>query len=179
LGPLPLPFWVLSPSRETVFPPPFSGYLIQDVFETVFGLVSFLHRIQGLADSTKGQDRYPYLAYCSSETISLSSPLGRARGWFAGVSDLLESVGIQIDRLPPFRYSLDAPGHLLPTRHVLNKIIRDDIYRHLSRSLGLTLLVGYAQRWPFMLSISWSLGMDSSLDHSIHSATGYMLFAFL
>jgi hypothetical protein len=38
-------------------------------------------------------------------------------------------VGIQIDRLPPFRYSLDAPGHLLPTRQVLNKIIRDDIYR--------------------------------------------------
>jgi hypothetical protein len=97
--------------------------------ETVFGLVSFLHRIWGLADSAKGRDRYPYLAYCSSETIALSSPLGRARGWFAGVSDLLESVGIQIDRLPPFRYSLDAPGHLLPTRQVLNKIIRDDIYR--------------------------------------------------
>jgi hypothetical protein len=77
----------------------------------------------------KGRDRYPYLAYCSSETIALSSPLGRARGWFAGVSDLLESVGIQMDRLPPFRYSLDAPGHLLPTRQELNRIIRDDIYR--------------------------------------------------
>jgi hypothetical protein len=38
-------------------------------------------------------------------------------------------MGIQLDRLPPFRYSLDAPGHLLPTRQELNKIIRDDIYR--------------------------------------------------
>ena len=45
------------------------------------------------------------------------------------VSDLLELVGIKLDRLPPFRYSLDAPGHLLPTRHHLNKIIRDNIYK--------------------------------------------------
>ena len=97
--------------------------------ETVFRLVSFLHRIRSYADSRSGQDRYPYLAYCSSETIALSSPPGRARGWFAGVSDLFESVGIHIDRLPLFRYSLDAPGHLLPTRQKLNKIIRDDIYR--------------------------------------------------
>jgi hypothetical protein len=41
--------------------------------ETMFGLVSLLHRIRSLADSTKGRDRYPYLAYCSSETIALSS----------------------------------------------------------------------------------------------------------
>jgi hypothetical protein len=80
-------------------------------------------------DSMKGRDWYPYLAYCSFETISLSSSSGRAQCWFTGVSDLLESVGIQIDLLPLFRYSLDAPGHLLPTRQVLNKIIRDDIYR--------------------------------------------------
>jgi hypothetical protein len=37
---------------------------------------------------------YSYLAYSSSETIALSSPLGRDRGWFVGVSDILESVGI-------------------------------------------------------------------------------------
>ena len=34
--------------------------------ETVFRLVSFIHRIRGLADSSKGQDIYPYLAYCSA-----------------------------------------------------------------------------------------------------------------
>jgi len=34
-----------------------------------------------------------------------------------------------MDRLPTFRYSLDAPGHLLPTKQELNKIIRDNIYR--------------------------------------------------
>jgi hypothetical protein len=54
------------------------------------------------------------MAYCSSETISLSSSSGRDRVWFIGVSDLLESMGIQMDHLPPFRYSLDALGHLLP-----------------------------------------------------------------
>ena len=70
--------------------------------ETVFRLVSFLHRVWGFADSQKGRDRYPYLAYCSFETIAPSTPPGRARCWFAGVSDLLESVGIQLDRLPPF-----------------------------------------------------------------------------
>jgi hypothetical protein len=62
--------------------------------ETMFRLVSFLHRIRSFGDSAKGRDRYPYLAYRSSEAIALSSPPGRARGWFAGVSGLLASVGI-------------------------------------------------------------------------------------
>jgi hypothetical protein len=30
---------------------------------------------------------------------------------------------------PPFRYSLDAPSHLLANKQELNKIIREDIYR--------------------------------------------------
>ena len=40
-------------------------------------------------------------------------------------------MGIQLDCLPPFQYSLDAPGHLLPIRQELNKIIREDIYKQL------------------------------------------------
>jgi hypothetical protein len=95
----------------------------------VFGLISLLHRIQSFVDTTKGWDRYPYLAYCSSESIASTSSLVRSRCWYVGVSDLLASVGITMDRLPPFRYSLDAPGHLLPTRQEMNTIIREDIYR--------------------------------------------------
>lgn len=77
----------------------------------------------------KGQDQYPYLAYCSSEFVALAIPLSLTCYWYVGVSDLLESVGIAMDQLPLFIYSLDAPSHLLPARHEMNKIIRDDIYR--------------------------------------------------
>ena len=82
--------------------------------ETIFRLASFLHWIRGLADSSKGWDRYLYLAYYSAKTIARATHLGRAKCWLTGVSSLLTSVGIQLDRLPLFRYSLDAPGYLLP-----------------------------------------------------------------
>lgn len=97
--------------------------------EMVFSLVSFLHHVRGFADPIQSREQYPYKAYCSSETIACSTPSGQARCWFRGVSDLLESVGIQLDRLPPFQYSLNAPSHLLPTRQELDKIIREDIYK--------------------------------------------------
>ena len=97
--------------------------------EEVFRLVSFLHWIRGLADSSKGRDRYPFLAYYSAQTIFRDTHPGRTKCWLTEVSDLLASVGIQLDRLPPFQYSLDAPGHLLPVRQELNKIIREDIYK--------------------------------------------------
>jgi hypothetical protein len=34
-----------------------------------------------------------------------------------------------MDRLPPFKHSLDSHGHLQTTKHELNKIIKEDIYR--------------------------------------------------
>jgi hypothetical protein len=37
-------------------------------------------------------------------------------------------VGISIDPLPLFRYSLDSHGHLLLARQELNKFIQNDIY---------------------------------------------------
>ena len=62
--------------------------------ETVFRSVSFLHRIRGLADSSKGWDRYPYLAYCSAETIARATHSSRAKCWLTGVLSLLASVRI-------------------------------------------------------------------------------------
>ena len=82
--------------------------------EIAFRVVFYLHRIRGLADSSKGWDRYPYLAYCFAQTIARANHPGRAKCWLTRVSSLLASVGVQLDRLPPFQYSLDAPGHLLP-----------------------------------------------------------------
>lgn len=43
-----------------------------------------------------------------------------------------------MDRLPPFKYSIDATDHLLPTRQELNKIIKTTFTDSLCRSLGLT-----------------------------------------
>jgi hypothetical protein len=34
-----------------------------------------------------------------------------------------------MDHLPPFKYSLNAPGQLLLTKQELNKIIKEDIFR--------------------------------------------------
>jgi len=96
--------------------------------ETVFKFVSFQHRIQSFVDLVKGRDQYLYYAYFSSKTISLSSPPCRVSGWFAKVSNLLWFMGIQLNYLPPFKYSLNAPSHLLPTKQELNKIIGDDTY---------------------------------------------------
>lgn len=53
----------------------------------------------------------------------------RSKCWYTGVTELLEASGIQIDHLPPFQYSLNALGHLLPNQQKLNKIIKEDIYR--------------------------------------------------
>jgi len=46
----------------------FGAQLFQ--LETIFRLVSFLHRVRSFVDTLKGRDRYPYLSYCSSEAIA-------------------------------------------------------------------------------------------------------------
>ena len=52
-----------------------------------------------------------------------------ARCWYAQVSSLLSLIGIDMDHLPPFQFSLDALAHLLPSRWELNEHVRLDIYR--------------------------------------------------
>ena len=42
---------------------------------------------------------------------------------------MLGSIRIDIDRLPPYQFSLDAPAHLLPSRQELNEHVRQDIYK--------------------------------------------------
>jgi hypothetical protein len=115
------------------------------------------------------------LSYYSSETISLSSSSGWARCWFTGVSDLLESVGIQIDCLPPFRYSLDTLGHLLMTRQMLNKIIRDDIYRQFIQLTWVNPLGGLCPKMAFYtkhfleLSDGFIVRPHYTLRHWVHA----------
>jgi hypothetical protein len=71
--------------------------------------------LRSFTDTTKGQNWYPYLAYRSSKSLASISSLVRSQCQYVGVSDLLAFIGITMDRLPPFIYSLVAPSHLLPT----------------------------------------------------------------
>jgi hypothetical protein len=97
--------------------------------EVIFHLISFIHRVRSFRDSTTRRERYPYLALCSSEALASDHSTGRARGWFSEASRLLQSMTISPERLPPFKYSLDASVHLLPPRQIVNRDIREDIYR--------------------------------------------------
>jgi hypothetical protein len=75
----------------------------------------------------------------------LDHPSGRAQGWFFELSQLLQLMTISPECLPLFSFPLDAPRHLLTIRQLLNRAIREDIYRLYiqvtwtspSRSLGL------------------------------------------
>ena len=70
--------------------------------EAIFRIVSYLHRIRSLVD-TRGENIYPYLAYCSSENIT-HNRTSRTKCWFIGMTELLGLIGIQPDHLPPFQY---------------------------------------------------------------------------
>jgi hypothetical protein len=54
-----------------------------------------------------------------------------------------------MDCLPPFRYSLDALGHLLPTRQKLKRIIRDGIYKQFIQITWVTVHGGLRSKMAF------------------------------
>jgi hypothetical protein len=59
----------------------------------------------------------------------VSDPPGRVCCWSSKASSLLQSVAIAPERLPPFKYSLDALGHFLSSKQDLNQEIKEDIYK--------------------------------------------------
>ena len=81
----------------------------------IFYLVWFLHRPRGFVDNASDRDRYSYLAYCLSISIASAKSGSHTRCWYAHASSLLGSIGIDIDHLPPFQFSLDASAHVLPS----------------------------------------------------------------
>ena len=91
--------------------------------EVIFFLVSFLHRVRTFKSSSLGIDRYSYLTLFSSEALSLACSTGQARGWFLDAFRIIQSMAISPEFLPPFRYSLDAPYHLFPSRQEMNQAI--------------------------------------------------------
>ncbi|KAH9310554.1 hypothetical protein KI387_025589, partial [Taxus chinensis] len=121
------------------------------------------------------RDRYPYLAYCSS--VSIAQAMGRYR--FSGNFALLDLVGIQIDCLPPFQYSLNTPSHLLPTKQVVNRPIQEDIYRCFIQTTWVNPHGGLCPKMSFMQSIFLRSEMDSSSTLSTPFVTGCMPSAYL
>ena len=80
-------------------------------------------------ETCANRNRYSFLAYFSSMKIMRSNTSTRSRCWYAQATSLLDSIGIEIDRLPPYQFTLDALAHLLPSRQELNEHVRQDIYR--------------------------------------------------
>ena len=90
------------------------------VVEALFRAVSFLHRIREFS----GQ-RYSRLALVSSQQIAAE---GDKDCWYSQMTTWLSLHGLDIDRLPPYNYSLDCPT-LNFSRSELNQVIRADILR--------------------------------------------------
>ncbi len=95
----------------------------------IFYLIWFLHRLRGFMETCVDQHRYSHLAYCFSVEITRSDTSTRSRCWYTQTTSLLGSIEIDIDRLPPYQFSLDAPAHFLPSRQELNEHFQQDIYR--------------------------------------------------
>ena len=143
----------------------------------IFDLVWFLHRLRGFADTAVDRNRYSCLAYCSSISIAAtdSSSGSRARCWYVQVSSLLSSIGISMDHLPPFQFSLDAPAHLLPSRQELNEHVRLDIYRLYISTTCVNPLGGLRPRMSFYVENFLEYLMGSLLVLAIFYGSGPML----
>lgn len=92
--------------------------------ETNFRLVLFLHQFGVLLTQLLG-------GTVTIPCLLLLRGLGIEQTHYMGleVSRLIQSVGIQMNHLCPFTYSLSAPRHFLVNKTEMNGIIKDDIYR--------------------------------------------------
>ena len=68
----------------------------------IFDLIWFLHRLHGFMETCADWHRYSFLAYYSLVEIMRFDTSARSRCWYAQATYLLGSIGIEIDRLPPY-----------------------------------------------------------------------------
>ena len=95
--------------------------------DAAFHAITYLHRARDFSSSSDGRLRLrlPWLALSSSMALSAE---GDQRCWYSRLSNWFTRLGLDIDRLPPFQYSLDAPpSPLSPTDQEVNQIIREDL----------------------------------------------------
>ena len=92
---------------------------------------------------------------------------------------LLSSIGIDIDRLSIFQFSLDAPAHLLPSRQELNEHVRLDIYRFYITATWVNPPVVYVHECHFMRHTFWRSQMGLLLGPAISHDVGLTPCGFL
>ena len=80
--------------------------------------VAFMHNVWDLH-----RGRYTKLALESSRQLAMQ---GDTSCWYAQMTSWFQRHGLNMDRLPPFQYSLDAPT-LTVTRMEITKLIRQDL----------------------------------------------------
>jgi hypothetical protein len=97
--------------------------------EVIFHLVSFLHRVSLSETLPSGESNTPTSHFAPRRLLLRITPQAVHEVGSQRHLELLQSMTISPERLPPFSFSLDAPHHLLSTRQVLNQAIREDIYR--------------------------------------------------
>ena len=90
------------------------------VVEALTRFVSFLHNSTWALPQ---EDKYTRLALESSRQLALE---GDTSCWYAQKTFLFKIHGLNIDKLPPFQYSLDALSLTL-THQEINRIIRQDL----------------------------------------------------
>ena len=90
--------------------------------DAAFQAITYLHRVRDF-NSSDGCLRLPWLALSSSMALSAD---GDQRCWYSRLSSSFTRLGLDLDRLPPFQYSL-APSPFSPTDQEVNRIIRADL----------------------------------------------------
>lgn len=143
------------------------------VVEALFRAVSFLHRIREFP----GQ-RYSRLALVSSQQIAAE---GDKDCWYSQMTTWLSLHGLDIDRLPPYNYSLDCPT-LNFSRSELNRVIRADILRINTERTWIRPSLPLGSRMEFYRShflhltqdgfVTRPQYMDIHLTHSMRAAIG-------
>ena len=100
------------------------------VVEALTRAMAFIHSLWRLP-----HQRYARLALESSRQLASS---GDISCWFAQISTWFELHGFQMDRLPPFQYSLDSSPSLTLSRTEIGRIIRHDLTQLHSRQTCIT-----------------------------------------
>ena len=88
------------------------------IIEALTKSVSFIHSIWDLP-----RDGYVRLALESSRQLATQ---GDTSCWYAQITAWFQLHGFDMDRLPPFQYSLDAPSLRL-MRTEISRLIRQDL----------------------------------------------------